>query len=770
MTTIQRFHRLSPLSAVPHVFVLLLALLCAPFSSAQVPLPRASAPAAGPAAPAPQTAEERARIEALIAQLENEEQRTRLVEQLRLLLRVQEPAPAPENGGALGDLGRLFFGAIAGDLSARLEQILAGVRPIAVMERFADWTTRLVSDPAERDRLFEFFWKLIAIIGAGLAAEHSVRLMLRGATRRLADRPVAGIAARMLQTVLAIGLIALPLAAFAIAATFVGPMLAARPLTALAVGYIVSAYLLVRLVNGIAGMILAPEGEFARLLRISPETAAYLNVWIARFATIGLYGVYALEAGRPLGMPFIVYDSLLRILGLALIVLAAIVILQNREAVARWIDTPPPRDAAIAAEAADGHRAGMGRLVAMIRGYLAAVWHVIAIAYLVLGYMVWAFAIAGGGAFLLRATLLTLGTMVVAKLASALQHRAVSRLFRVSQEIAVRHPLVEVRANRYLSVLRGLVDLVIFVIALSAILEAWGLRGFSWITTDIGRATTTRLMALTFFVGGAILAWEVSSAVIEHRLRALGGPTGYGPRSQRLRTFLPLLRNVIFIFIVTIAGLLILSELGVNIAPLLAGAGVVGLAIGLGSQTLVKDVISGLFILFEDTVNVGDVVEVDGRGGVVEAISIRSIRLRDVSGAVHTIPFSNVSTVKNMTKDFAYYVFDLSVGYGTDLNQVVEVLKRVDEEARSDPDLGRDIIEPIGIDGLDRFADSALVVRARVKTWPGKQWRVGRSYNQRIKQAFDAAGIEIPYPHQVEIQRRAPPLPGGEGGAERAPG
>lgn len=754
------------------LIALALALASVAPAHAQIPLPQMTTSAAPAAATPTVTAEERARIEALIAQLENEEQRKHLVEQLRLLLRVQEPAPAT-SGGALGDLGRLFFGAIAGDVTGRLEQMFASMRPIAVIERFGDWTTRLVQDPAERDRLFEFVWKLFAIIGAGIAAEYAVRLLLRGATRRLAARPAIGLTARAFRTVLGIGLVVLPLAAFVIVATLVGPLLAARPLTALAVSHIVSAYLLVRLINGVAAMVLAADGEVAQLLHLNPETAAYLNVWISRFAVIGIYGVYALEAARPLGMPFIVYDSLLRVLGLALVALAAIVLLQNREPVARWIDTPP-RDDPATIDVNESRREGMGRVVAMVRGYLAAVWHVIAIAYLVLGYVVWAFAIAGGGTFLLRATLLTLCALVVGKLVSSLQHRGVSRLFRVSQELAVRHPLLELRTNRYLSVLRGLVDLVIVVLVFSAILEAWGLRGFSWLTTDIGRATTTRLVALGFFVGGAVLAWEVSSAVIEHRLRQLDGPVGYGPRSQRLRTFLPLLRNVIFIFIVTIAGLLILSELGVNIAPLLAGAGVVGLAIGLGSQTLVKDVISGLFILFEDTVNVGDVVELDGRGGVVEAISIRSIRLRDVSGAVHTIPFSNVTTVKNMTKDFAYYVFDLSVGYGSDLTRVMEVLKRVDEEARNDPDLGRDIIEPIGIDGLDRFADSALVIRARVKTWPGKQWRVGRSYNQRIKEAFDAAGIEIPFPHQVEIQRREGPskTPGsdGAGDAARVPG
>lgn len=723
---------------------------------AQIPLPAAS-PAAAPTQP---SAEERARIEGLIGQLESEQQRTQLVEQLRLLLRASEPQKPPvADGEALRELGRHVFGSFALDLSSRLEQILSSIRPIAVMERFAEWAGRLFTDPTERDRLLEFVWKLAAIIGAGFLAEFLVRQALRRAARRLMARPASELSARVSRAIFGLGLVLVPLTAFAIAASVTGPLLAPRPLTALAVSQVVSAYLLARFITGIAAVILDPDGEFLALLPIGPETAAYINLWVARFTVIAVYGGFTLEAARVLGMPFMVYESLSRLLGLALVTLAAIVILQNREPVAGWIDGPRPatenHDAPLPAAA----REGLGRMLGMVRGYLAAVWHVLAIAYLVQGYLVWAFAIAGGGSFLLRATLLTLLVMVLARGASSLQHRAIGHLFRVSQELSDRYPMLEVRANRYLSVLRGLADMAIFVVAISAILEAWGLRGFAWITTDVGRAATTRIVTLAFFAGTAILAWEVSSAVIEHRMRTLEGPVGHGPHSQRLRTFLPLLRNVIFIFIVTIAGLLILSELGVNIAPLLAGAGVVGIAIGFGSQTLVKDVISGLFILFEDTVNVGDLVEVDGRTGTVEAVSIRSMRLRDATGALHTIPFSNVSTVKNMTKDFAWYVFDLGVAYDSDLKKVIDVLRQVDEEARRDPELGVDIIEPMVIDGLDKFADSALIVRARVKTGPGRQWAVGRAFNARIKAAFDAAGIEIPYPHQVAIQKRAEPVP-----------
>src|SRR3954463_2036523 len=179
------------------------------------------------------------------------------------------------------------------------------------------------------------------------------------------------------------------------------------------------------------------------------------------------------------------------------------------------------------------------------------------------------------------------------------------------------------------------------------------------------------------------------------------GTDRYGTRierSARVRTLLPLLRNAVMVLLITVVSLVTLSEFGVNIAPLLAGAGVIGLAIGFGSQTLVKDVITGLFILFEDTISVGDVVDVgNGHSGLVEAITIRTIKLRDMAGGVHSIPFSQVNSVLNMTKDFSYYVLDIAVAYGEDPDGVVGIIKDLGAELQATPQFGRVILEPIEI-------------------------------------------------------------------------
>jgi small conductance mechanosensitive channel len=712
-----------------------LALTVAPGLSAQ-------ASTAGAATPA-LAAEERARVEALIGTLEDEAQRARLIGQLRLMLKAQ-PEPPAQDG--IGDVGRVFVGAVAGDIALRIDRVLSGLRPLALVERSSEWIRRVVSDPAEHGRLLGFLATLAVALAAGFAAEWMARQPLRPAMRRVTQTYGGGAARRTARILAGAILIAIPLAVFALAASVAGSALSARPLESIAATTIVAGHVLTLFATRLATLVLAPGDEHPRLIEVGQDSAAYLHVWIGRFARIGIYGTSLLAALQPLGMPLLVHEFLLRVLGLLLVVLAIVVILQSREPVAAWIGVE--RRAA----------SGTGRMVHAVRGYAARLWHVLAIAYLALGYGVWVAGVDGGGQYLLRATLVTVAVLCAAKLGTTLTRRGLDRLFRISSDIASRTPLLEARANRYLPILRIAADLTILIVACSAVLEAWGLNGFSWITTDIGRALTGKLLSLAIVVAMAMLAWEIASAIIERRLRQLDLGQDSGARGQRLRTFLPLLRNAAFVAIASVAGLTILSELGVNVAPLLAGAGVVGVAIGFGSQTLVKDVITGLFILFEDTVNVGDVVDLDGgHSGTVESLSIRSIRLRDITGAQHTVPFSQVSTIKNMTKDFGFHVFDLSVAYATEVPKVVGVLREVDAAARAEPAIAADLLEPLEVLGLERFGDFALVVRARVKTRPGRQWRIGRIYNERIKVAFDRAGIEIPYPHRVEIQKRAEP-------------
>jgi small-conductance mechanosensitive channel len=196
-----------------------------------------------------------------------------------------------------------------------------------------------------------------------------------------------------------------------------------------------------------------------------------------------------------------------------------------------------------------------------------------------------------------------------------------------------------------------------------------------------------------------------------------------------------------------VAILMALKEVGFDVAPILAGAGVVGLAVGFGAQNLVRDVISGLFILMENQVRVNDVAVINGTGGLVEEINLRTTVLRSLDGVVHVFPNGAITSLANMTREFSYYVFDIGVAYKEDTDRVVQVLHKVSEEMMNEEPYRSAIIQPLEVLGVDAFANSAVMIKARIKTQPLQQWLVGREMNRRIKKAFDQAGIEIPFPH-----------------------
>ena len=216
---------------------------------------------------------------------------------------------------------------------------------------------------------------------------------------------------------------------------------------------------------------------------------------------------------------------------------------------------------------------------------------------------------------------------------------------------------------------------------------------------------------------------------------------------ERVHTISGLVTNAVNVIVWSVASLMMLQELGVNITPLLTGAGIAGLAVGFGAQNLVRDVISGFFFILEDQVHVGDVVEVNGTSGLVEAVKLRTLVLRDLSGTVHVVPNGEITTLSNKTKEFSYAVLDIGVAYKEDTDHVSAVLHDVGAELESDSDFNNSILASLEILGVSEFGDSAVVIKIRIKTRPLKQWMIGRELRRRIKKAFDTEGIEIPFPH-----------------------
>jgi len=216
---------------------------------------------------------------------------------------------------------------------------------------------------------------------------------------------------------------------------------------------------------------------------------------------------------------------------------------------------------------------------------------------------------------------------------------------------------------------------------------------------------------------------------------------------KRAKTLARIIQTALLGVILVIAFMMIIKELGLDIGPIIAGAGILGLAVGFGAQTLVKDVISGFFILLEDQYRVGDVVQIAGIGGLVEHMSLRVTILRDLEGKVHYVPNGSVAVATNMTKEWSRAVLEIGVAYKEDVDEVMKVLREVGEQMEKDPDYSQAILEPLQILGVSDFADSAVIIKVMFKTLPLKQWDVGREFRRRVKKTFDAKGIEIPFPH-----------------------
>ena len=275
--------------------------------------------------------------------------------------------------------------------------------------------------------------------------------------------------------------------------------------------------------------------------------------------------------------------------------------------------------------------------------------------------------------------------------------------------------------------------------------------------TQIGEYAT-RYTGVSLKIAGLLLMAWIASRVIHRyvprvrmRLVKVMQSRRHEPDielEKRAATLGGIFRKTVVVLIWVVVFMMALEEAGFNVGPLLAGAGVAGLAVGFGAQNLVRDVISGLFMLLENQVRVNDVAIINGTGGLVEQINLRTTVLRSLDGTVHIFPNGTINTLSNMTQEYSYYVFNIGVAYKEDTDHVSAVVKELADEMMQEETYRSFILSPLEVMGVDEFADSAVMIKARIKTAPIKQWRVGREMNRRIKKKFDELGIEIPFPHR----------------------
>ncbi|MBD3222159.1 mechanosensitive ion channel [bacterium] len=270
---------------------------------------------------------------------------------------------------------------------------------------------------------------------------------------------------------------------------------------------------------------------------------------------------------------------------------------------------------------------------------------------------------------------------------------------------------------------------------------------FATYLENAGRWLLTSGLQILLIVVIALIVMRILRSIVQRSFAAMGRGRDDAEFAKRTDTLASIVVQAVSVVVLVLAAMMVLKEFGIDIGPILAGAGVLGLAVGFGAQSLVQDVISGFFILLDDQIRKGDVVQFAGQGGFVERVTLRMTVIRDLAGNVHYVRNGQIDVVTNMTKDFSMYVFDVGVAYREDTDEVVGILRELSDELRQDEKLGADILDDIEILGVDQFADSAVIIKARLKTRPIRQWAVGREFNRRMKKAFDARGIEIPFPH-----------------------
>lgn len=709
------------------------AVACAQSSDQQ---PAASAQKAPPPTADP------AQIKDMIQTLNDPAARDRLIKQLNLLLQQQAKQKPAENdpvgsrilsflsaqvhevGNEFGDLSRAFVGLPA-----------AG-----------RWFEHQMANPVSRKHWVDLGGALAIVLAAGAAAFTAAYFIVRGPRRAIERQRRASILGRFSFGTLRLAIWLIPVAVFGVVGYAVLSVVDPPALVSLAALAIINATLIVLGVISFSQFLLAPGFSTLRLVPITDRPARFLHRWLCWIGAILAYGGFGIAAARLFGLPAGAAHAAFKVVGLVVLVILVTLIISKRQAVARWIRGDQKKKKAAGRSSA---------AVLSARQRLADIWHLLAVAYLLILFGIWAFSVEGGFEFVLRATAITIVAITGARLALLAAERAIQHGEALTRSAEGRHPRLQDRADRYLPIVRASVTVVVWLVALAGVVDVWGVDTFGWFETPDGRAATGKALSILFVLVSSVIAWEFVSAIIENYL--VGAVRDGTPieRSQRVRTLLPLLRNAFLIFLIVVVILIVLSEIGLNIAPLLAGAGVVGLAIGFGAQTLVKDVITGIFILFENTIAVGDVVDLGGgHSGLVEFFSIRTIKLRDAAGGLHTVPFSNVTSVNNMTKDFAYYVFNIKIDYGQDTDRVVDVVTELGKELQNDMNYCDLILAPIEIIGVDSFGSDAVVLQARFKTKPIKQWTVGREFNRRLKKRFDELGIPLTFPQSMVILPR----------------
>jgi small-conductance mechanosensitive channel len=568
---------------------------------------------------------------------------------------------------------------------------------------------------------------LLGLLAAGAGAHWLVQRQI--ASRHVRAEPPTGapFSVRLAGALMHLALEAVPFAAFALVTIWLAHLIypAGSAGRSFQVTYL-TGVILVWAAAMLLRFVLSPRAPTSRLLHLGDDAAAFLYRWLA--GVIGLSVFLWLTAGLLIlaGVPLKAHLVLVLITGAIVGVALLAMILSCRRAVAGAI-----------LEAGDhGHGAHHGGW----RSSLAAFWHYFAVLYVVVIWLLWSASMLDQKDSAVWAAVASVGVLLVYPLLDRWIGRGIDDM------LSGGTPGTESRRHDISLVLHRVMSVLLAVLLFAGIHELWDFNVFD----DAGARIRHVIVSASFDLAAAILlsvlGWQLIKTGIDRRLatREVNGVTV--EPSMRERTLLPLARKFLVVVLVVMTAMLILSAVGVNIGPLLAGAGVVGLAVGFGAQTLVRDIITGVFLLLDDAFRVGEYIVSGNYKGTVEEIGIRAVKLRHHRGPLYTVPFSELRGVQNQSRDWVIDKFSIGITYDSDIEKARKLIKKIGEKLAADPEHAPHIMEPMKMQGVDSFGDFAMQVRVKMKTRPGEQFVIRRKANALIKKAFDENGIKFASP------------------------
>jgi len=655
-------------------------------------------------------------IRELVSRLDDAEVRALLIKQLD---RSAAPAPArnPDTMAAMAQSTSEEFA----QMRQRAAEVLASGAGFAEM---LHQVAVRIAEPREPSILWIVAGWFVVMLGAGAAAEFAFARLTRGASQRFETRAADGFTAGAVRLMLRAGIGIAQLAAFAVGA--IALFLAVwqgYDAIRFVVVVALSAVLGVRLFALLARLLLEPASSALRLLPFDDRAARILYWGTVRLAVLYAFMRVVVLLLEHFGAP--ADPSLLfRILGAAIFILLMLdTIWKVRGDVAGLIrghGEPGP-----------------------LRRLLADLWPALATAYLLALFLSLTSDLLLGHATTRLAPIMSIVLLLVLPLADMLACRILAAVMQRPADAETQAP--SPFAESFEPVLRRAIHIVVLVSGFLILANLWDLDLFAMAERGVGARVTSALLGIAITTLLAWVLWEVARTAIDQRMVAEAARGGSARPASRLRTLLPLLRATLQVTILVMAVLSILAALGINIVPLLAGASVVGVAIGFGSQTLVRDIVSGAFFLMDDAFRLGEYIEVGDAKGTVEKIGVRAVILRHHRGPLNVLPYGEIKRLRNVSRDWMIMKMEFRLAFDTDLKKVKQIMKKIGQELAADPELGKALIEPLKSQGVSATEDIGLVVRAKFKADPagGVAWTIRREAFARIIKAFAEAGIKF---------------------------